>query len=713
MKTLLKILFGSIAAVVLIVVIAGLVALVAFDSEDYQEAITDLVAQQTGRSFTIDTAPALDIFPCCAIRLTGMKLGSPPEFGDQEFTRIDHAAVGVRLWPLIRRGEVQIDRIHLDGVQVNLERRSDHSINWEFEVPVSEPRSAAETADSPVSLSGLSIAGITVENAGVTWKDADTEYSIENLSLETGVIAAGQPFDLSAGLEVVDAATKNQISMTFNTQVQFDHEVTGLELNNVQLNIFVNTPGADVPDITAAVSSGVIATNWQTQRTIVKEMTATLESTGMKLLVTGGGEFSSQQPDFSGKLEIPVFSPRAVMAALGEAAVVTNDPTVLAGVAMSADWSVLADEAHLSSLALDFDQTHVTGDLTIKNFEQPHYRFKLLADKLNLDRYLSPPTGQEQVDAKAADTTDLDLPADFLRQLRMDGTLQLQELIANNLQLNNAEVTIRAAQGEINLDPIRASPYEGQYVGRVGLDVTSDIPRLTLSQEITAVQATPLLTDLVATSNLSGLLNARIEATAQGNSERALRESLSGTVAFSLADGVYQGMDIWHEIRTRRAQIKGDPPPEGTDNQQTEITQLEITGRMAQGVLTSERFDMEIPFIRMTGGGTVNLVDQNLDFRLTARVFEEPSFADGENLTDLMDVGIPISISGNVADPDIRVDLAEVVKQWAINQLGKRLLDRLSPGSKEPAPAGENNAQDNEASPRDDLKKALKDLFDL
>ncbi len=712
MKTLLKILFGSVAAVVLILVIAGLVALVAFDSEDYQEAITDLVSAQTGRSFAIDEAPSLDVVPCCSIRLTGMRLGSPPEFGDQEFIRIHSAAVGIRLWPLIRRGEVQIDRIHLDGVQVNLERRSDQSINWAFDVPATGPESTGETPDSSVSLSDLSIVGITVENAGVSWKDADTEYSIENISLETGSIVAGQPFDLSAGLDVVDATTKDQASMTLSAKVQFDQEATGLDLNNVQLNAIISTPGADVPDLTATISAGVIATNWQSQHTQLKEMKATFESAGVKLLVSGSGELLNQQPVFSGKLEIPTFSPRAVITTLGEPAPVTEDPTVLTEFAASADWAVTGDTANISSLVLDLDQTRITGELTINNFELPRYQFKLLADQLNLDRYLSPQT-ENNSEVKSAQDSDLDLPTDFLRQLRMNGTLRVKRLIANRIQMNDARVKISAAKGKIDLDPIRAQLYQGQYVGRMGLDVTGDVARLNLRQEITAVQATPLLTDLLATSNLGGLLNARIEATAQGNSEHALRKSLSGTLAFSLADGVYQGMDIWHEIRTRRAQLKGDPPPEGVDNQQTEITELEITGRMAQGVLTSERFNMEIPFIRLTGGGTANLVDQNLDFQLKAQVFEEPSFSDGENLTDLMGVGIPISISGNAEDPDIRVDLGEAVKQWAINKLSERLLDRLSPDKKESAPTGENNAQEKESSPRDDLKNALKDLFDL
>lgn len=713
MKTLLKILFGSVAVVVLILMIAGLVALVAFDSEDYQEAITDLVSAQTGRSFEIDEAPSLDIIPCCSIRLTGMRLGSPPEFGDQEFIRIHSAAAGIRLWPLIRRGEVQIDRIHLDGVQVNLERRSDQSINWAFDVPTTGPESTDEAPDSSVSLSDLSIAGITVENAGVSWKDTDAEYSIENLSLETGSIVAGQPFDLSAGLDVIDATTKDQVSMTLNTKVQFDKEGTGLDLNNVQLNTIISTPGADVPDLTATISAGAIATNWQSQHTQLKEMKATFESAGVKLLVSGGGELLNQQLVFSGKLEIPTFSPRAVITTLGEAAPVTEDPTVLTEFAASADWAVTGDTANISSLVLDLDQTRITGEFTVKNFELPRYQFKLLADQLNLDRYLSPQTENNNSDVKSSQDSDLDLPTDFLRQLRMNGTLRMERLIANSIQMNDARVKISATKGKINLDPIRAQLYQGQYVGRMGLDVTGDVARLNLRQEITAVQATPLLTDLLATSNLGGLLTARIEAKARGNSERALRKSLSGTLAFSLADGVYQGMDIWHEIRTRRAQIKGDPPPEGVDNQQTEITELEITGRMAQGILTSERFNMEIPFIRLTGGGTANLVDQNLDFQLKARVFEQPRFSDGENLTDLMGVGIPISISGNAEDPDIRVDLGEAVKQWAINKLSERLLDRLIPDKKEPAPTGENNAQEKESNPRDDLKNALKDLLDL
>ncbi len=722
MKILMKILFGGLAAIVAISLVLALIVMVVFDPEDYRDAMTELVSEQTGRKAEIDELPSLKLFPCCGVRLAGMRLGSLPGFSDQAFASIDVAEVGLQLWPLITRQEVRVNAIHLDGLQLNLERRKDASVNWEFETAAAEP-AVDSGEDSPaVDMADFSVAGITVSNAGITWKDAQagTEFSIEGLSLETGEIAAGSPFDLRAGFDAIDVASGDRATVMLTGNVRFDPEPARIELRDLRLDNTVKAPAAGLAELSAAITAGSIAIDPQAQRTTLKELVAQIEAAGVKLEVTGSGEVSEQDTRLAGTVAVQPFSPREVLASMaaspdGEPAIVTTaDPEALAQASAGADWSLTADRLDLSALVLELDQTKISGEFTVRNFDQPDYRFELIADELDLDRYMSPVT---ETDSEAADTstvTDLDLPTDFLRQLRLSGDLGVQRLQANGLQLTDLQAKIGAAKGVISLDPVSAALYGGQYAGRIVLDVTGDVASLSLSQKITAVQASPLLTDLMSTSSLDGLMEARIDATARGNTDLALRKSLAGTVGFSLADGIYQGMDIWHEIRVARARLKGEPPPESSGKQQTEITELEITGRMAQGVLTSDRMNIQIPFIRLTGGGTADLVDQDLDFTLKARVFEKPEFADGEDLGDLMGVSIPITISGAAEDPDIRVDLGDAVKQWAVKKLSERLMDRLGPA---PDAAGDQGAGDatpdqQEEKPRDAAKRLLRGLFD-
>ena len=65
---------------------------------------------------------------------------------------------------------------------------------------------------------------------------------------------------------------------------------------------------------------------------------------------------------------------------------------------------------------------------------------------------------------------------------------------------------------------------------------------------------------------------------------------------------------------------------------QTRITALQLGGTVSDGVLRTDRMIGEIPFIRLNGNGTLDLLEQGLNYRLDAKVYETPTFADGETL---------------------------------------------------------------------------------
>jgi AsmA protein len=204
-----------------------------------------------------------------------------------------------------------------------------------------------------------------------------------------------------------------------------------------------------------------------------------------------------------------------------------------------------------------------------------------------------------------------------------------------------------------------------------------------------------LLTDLADVEQLEGLVVANIDLTGSGRTDADLRRNLAGTVSFELADGVYKGMDIWQEIRAARAMIRGERPPPRTGPAQTRITAMDFAGQIANGKLTSERLVTQIPFLRITGDGALDLSDENLDYRFKARVLQAPEFPDGERLKDLEGWTIPLLLTGTLDQPKVGVDLAEFAKTRAAEQIRDTLLDKLgleqkkAPAAPSDAPAGD------------------------
>jgi hypothetical protein len=133
----------------------------------------------------------------------------------------------------------------------------------------------------------------------------------------------------------------------------------------------------------------------------------------------------------------------------------------------------------------------------------------------------------------------------------------------------------------------------------------------------------------------------------------------------------------------------------------------------------------EIPFLRLNGNGVLNLIEQNMNYRFNAKVYDKPVFADGEDLSGLENLTIPLTVTGDLAAPSVGVDFTELAKNEAVRKGRDLLLEKLGLGELVPATedtATEDSATDQsdtqeqpERSPRDDarelLKKGLRDLF--
>ncbi|MEM6810655.1 MAG: hypothetical protein AAF574_15650, partial [Pseudomonadota bacterium] len=133
---------------------------------------------------------------------------------------------------------------------------------------------------------------------------------------------------------------------------------------------------------------------------------------------------------------------------------------------------------------------------------------------------------------------------------------------------------------------------------------------------------------------------------------------------------------------------------------------LQATATVRDGVARNDDLFAEIPFLQVTGAGSVNLADGTIDYGLRARVLERPEFIEGataEELDEYTEAVIPLKLTGDMTAPTIRPDIEGMARDAAKqkieeekDRLRRRLLDRLR------------GDDDEEPS----LEDALKDIFD-
>jgi AsmA protein len=713
MGRLLKIVLALLAALLVLMLGAAAVALLLVDPNEYRDEIETLALAQTGRTLTIDGELGLRVLPCCSVAIDDMRLGNPVEFDDPDFASVRSIRLGLRLLPLLFQQRVVVDEVVLDGLTVNLLRRADGVSNWEFETAAAPDAPPVDADASTTSLPELSVAGIRIDEASLVFRDdtAGTHVAVDELSVSTGPVAMGEPVTFDATLRVRDLVSQASVSAALKALFLLDGNV-------VSLSKFASTTTVSAPDLPGGsaritLSDGAIRADLESGRISLDGIATQIAAAGVELGIGVSGSIEGDAMALSGTLGIAPFSPRKVLATLGEPPIETTDPSVLSSAEAQADWSLTAERIDVSALHVKLDDSTITGGLGVRYGGPVAMNFTVEIDAIDVDRYL-PPATEEAATGEATTAEPEPLPVETLRDLDLEGRAAIGRLVAGGLTLQNTLAVVRARDGLIRIDPSSADVYDGRYKGQLSLDVKTDVPKLSFTQSLESVQAGGILADLYAAENLQGRLQARIEGNGRGSTADELLGGLRGSVEFDLEDAVYTGADIWYEIRRAVALAKGKAGPAVPAEPQTEITALGFAGTLEDGVLRSNRLIAEIPFIRIGGGGTFDLVQNRIDYDLQARILSRPDFPDADDLADLERITIPIEVTGDAANPRINIDLAELAKNAAVEKGKERLLKKL--GLDEPDEAADNTS-DATAEPdaRDEarklLKKGLSDLF--
>ncbi|HEX6259391.1 MAG TPA: AsmA-like C-terminal region-containing protein, partial [Woeseiaceae bacterium] len=418
-------------------------------------------------------------------------------------------------------------------------------------------------------------------------------------------------------------------------------------------------------------------------------------------------------------IRVEPFSLKELMGALGTEPPITADPSALSRVSFNAEAAVGETAIALRSMALTLDDTTMTGELSYPLTEQGLIEFDLAADSINVDAYMAP--AGEAAAGEEASTEEIEIPVDMIRALQARGKVTLERATLSGMLFENLELGVNSTNGNMRLHPIAAELFDGTYSGDVRIDASGKVPKISVNEKIEGVSLTPLARSMFDQENISGTIAGSFELSGAGQNLAEIRSDLDGNMAFQLADGAWEGTDVWYQLRSARALFKKEPPPERRNPPRTEFSSVIATGTVTNGVFRNNDLLAELPFLQLTGSGSVDLVKAEIDFSLQARVLQRPEFvgdASESELKDFTEAVIPLKIGGSLNSPSIRPDIdgmlkAEVkqVVEEKREELKGRLMDKLLGSGARENDTGE-EATDEEEEKEEDLKDRLKSLFD-
>ncbi len=698
-----------------VLLIAALVAALIFiDPNDYKDEIAELVHEHTGRELRIVDDLSLSVFPWLGVETGELVLSNAEGFGPEPFARLERAKIKVKLMPLILSRSIEVDTVSVDGLKLRLELDRNGRSNWEDLAgdDDDEDKSApAEPAELAVALpAALTIGGLELRDASLHWLDAaaGSDIEIHGIALQSGRIEPGQPVDLSLGFDLRSAssATSSVISgrVDFSTRItaQFDEQRVHADALRLQARL----AGADIPGGSVnAAFSGDLKADLGAGTVEIPAFTASAFDVRIEGAVNAA-RITTDEPRISARLVIAEFSPRRLLAALGEAPPATTDPAVLSKAQLSLQLEAGSDDARITGLNARIDDTRLEGTITIASFARMAAVFDLNVDAIDLDRYLPPGEEVPAGSAAAAPAAALGLPMETLRGLDLQGRLAMAQLKATGLQLSRLQAQLRAKDGVIRLSPMTAALYEGNYSGDFTLDARGDEPRLALDTTLSAVQAGPLLNDLMEFDMLSGVADIRLKASTQGSADTDLRRNLNGDGSFSLRNGAIKGFNAAQLIRETKARLQGKTSA-GADNRETDFTDLTGTLAIAGGVLRNNDLRGNSPYLRLGGEGQVDLVRELIDYRLRVRIVDTSAGQGAAGLDELKGIDIPIRISGKLSEPGFGLD-GDILREL----LSGRLLKELGLGTPEKQEAAKQQLQDKAREAQDQLQEKARETQD-
>jgi AsmA protein len=688
MKKIVKVVLGLALAIVLLLVLAVVLFAMFFDANNFRGQIAAQVKNATGRDIIIGDI-RLSIFPTLGARIQNVTLSNAAGFGSAYFAGIGQAEIGVKLLPLIRERAVQVSSVTVDNLQLNLARHADGKTNWDDLVEKTSQTNSAKPGEaagsSSANIKSIDIAGISIDNAALNYRDdqAHQSYQLSRLKLETGAIEPGKAFsfDLAFSTQLTQPAITADTEIS--SKLAFDLNAKTYQAN--KLKVKLKASGAQIPNGTQTAEFDADL-SYDGSKGTLSLANGRLDAGGLSATASlQGSGLNGSAGHFSGPLSIKPFNPRELLKTFGMS-IETADPNALKNASVSAQIEGSASAARLSNLVFELDQSHLSGSIGVSSFATQALDFALKADTLDADRYLPPPQQQaaatpaarKAAGGPAAPSGSADatvLPVDSLEKLNANGTLDIGKFKLQNLSMSDVHLKITAPKGHEKRIDLDSRLYGGTLTSSTQITPAAK-PLLAENFKLASINVGPLLIDLNGKDSLTGVGDIAVNLSGAGRTVGELKRALDGNVSFSFKNGKVKGFNLGQIIRKGEAFMSGTQLDDSAP-QETDFTTLSASGKVVNGVLTSDDLNAASPLFRVGGAGQVDIAAQTIDYVAKPTIVNTATGQGGKQLADLSGLVIPVHVTGTFAQPRYSIDVKSALQQRGTEKIQQKLSDQI------------------------------------
>lgn len=692
----------ALAIIPIILVLAFIGAINFMDYNQYKPQIESEFQKRTGYALKINGPIDVSVWPF-ALEAKQVELKNRSSFTSPNLAQIDSIQVELSLWNLFVNRHLELLGIELEKPHLFLETNAAGQHNWGLlkqRLAMTSQQSKApgfkkvdyQVVTTPVAASDKTpelvdwhLDSFVLQNAIIEWQNeqAKTHLTMEDFDLMAFDISPNQPFKVLTNFQYDSSEIKSSFHFNVASMLTLNKRFSQWKLSDWTGNVRLVLPKAmQIPEVRVEMVGDLFELNFDQQKFHVEQ--ARFRSLKGSLETSMSGTYG-RNAETQGSLKAIHINLRKWFRHSGVTYPNFVDKTVLRDVSAEFNWSQTPEQFTVENLALQLDQSKITGNIWRKlQSEKPQYRFDLAISELNLDRYEAYVDSKASIrpvrkDAKPVSNTlktakpdssvvtkapketylPVGLPIKTLRALQAEGHLHIEKLKAWQMQMQAFEVNLSANAGKLQLAPLDANLYQGTLRSKLLVDVTGKTPRYDWSGRMEAVQLKPFLTDGWYYDSLEGQYNSSFNFNTLGVNSFLLKQNLNGSFNATVQNGQFKGMDLNKLLAGQKTDAKDA----------TKFSRLSMVGDIQSGVLALRRMNVKSERFSAIGTGQLVLPTAQLNAVLHTTYHRPP-----QRLEQLKGVEVPVHLKGALGNVQWSVDLKKLLSNPA-NQ--KKLLNSL------------------------------------
>ncbi len=409
----------------------------------------------------------------------------------------------------------------------------------------------------------------------------------------------------------------------------------------------------------------------------------------LKMGFTGGAQLRANLT-FDGRLNIAAPDLRRLASAAGAK---LPDGDIYRSFSLTGDTSGGSKDVLLTNATVQFDAIRATGEAGLTFGARPRLTGSLATGDIDVTPYLkasgAPPETQK---ARGWEDDPIDLSplrlADAFLTLTADG------IRYDKFDFGPSNVAVSLNGGRLFADLKQTSLFGGKGAAAFSVDGGGAIPAISVKANLDGLALKPFLVAAAGFDRIEGSGDVTLDIAGSGSTVRALMNSLAGSGKFSFDEGLIRGVNISQLAAAAQTALstKSLPVSAFGDKAQTRFGALNASFAMKEGVAVMADLKMNADAFTVTGGGSLDVGDQELSLSLFPEFKSKSSGLNG--------LGLPVKISGGwnsvkvsldwdwlarKATAEIEETITSEIEDELQKQLGPELQKLLGLGQKQAA----------------------------